>query len=185
MLSRWWTGNDEASVFWRASQSGGRATVRHRKGRKTQGHYGDVVSTDPNSAPFTQLITPELKRGYSKDSIHNLLDKPAHAKQQAVEKMIRQAKDASDKAGTPYWMLIMRRNMKVEFAFFPYKLYHALCVLNCFPKTPKPFLTLTAFVRGKSKKDQVKVQLVGMRLNHFLRSVDPGDIRILVHKLGV
>ncbi|MBM3120244.1 MAG: hypothetical protein FJ006_12010, partial [Chloroflexi bacterium] len=46
-LSLWWTHGERDDVFWRSSMSGGRATVRAKKGQKTAYQNGDITATDP------------------------------------------------------------------------------------------------------------------------------------------
>src|SRR3954464_11883516 len=75
-LSLWWTDGERDDVFWRTSQSGGRATSRTKKGKKTKNSYGDICAVDPIGQPLLDLITFEVKRGYNKDSFTDLLDKP-------------------------------------------------------------------------------------------------------------
>jgi hypothetical protein len=78
-LSLWYTQDEKkphSDVFWRTSQSGGRATTRAKKGKKTAYAYGDVTFTDPIGQPFISKCLLELKRGYTKDiSILDFLDK--------------------------------------------------------------------------------------------------------------
>lgn len=74
-LSLWWTEQERDDIFWRSSQSGGRATVRGRKGKSTAGSYGDITALDPIGEPLIANFCLELKRGYSQDTdILNMLD---------------------------------------------------------------------------------------------------------------
>jgi len=78
-LSLWWTQDFDKprdDVFWRCSQSGGRATTRAKKNIKTAYSYGDVTFIDPIGKPFIDSCLVELKRGYTNDiSILDFLDK--------------------------------------------------------------------------------------------------------------
>src|SRR4051812_44502266 len=74
-LSSWWVPNRE-DIFWRTSNSGGRATVRGKTGKTTKGQYGDICATDPVGQPLIDTIMFELKRGYSQFSIMDVIDKP-------------------------------------------------------------------------------------------------------------
>ena len=73
-LSLWWTDQERDDIFWRSSNSGGRATVRAKVGRTTAGQYGDVAAIDFDGLPLLELMTMELKRGYSKNTIQDLVD---------------------------------------------------------------------------------------------------------------
>src|SRR5271166_5739903 len=77
-LSLWWTQDQSPpndAVFWRTSNSGGRATTRKKLGKKTKGQYGDITAIDPIGQPLIDFVTIEIKRGYNKASIIDLLDK--------------------------------------------------------------------------------------------------------------
>lgn len=75
-LSLWWTGGERDDVFWRTSGSGGRATRRGRKGLSTAGHCGDIGASDPIGEPLMKLCAWEVKRGYSRFTIQDILDAP-------------------------------------------------------------------------------------------------------------
>ena len=67
-LSLWWTGGERDDVFWRTSQSGGRATQRAKSDLKTAYSYGDITFIDPIGKPFCDLLVLEAKRGYTNTS---------------------------------------------------------------------------------------------------------------------
>ena len=55
-LSLWYTEGERDDIFWRSSQSGGRATTRAKKGKKTAASYGDITALDNRGEPFTDLF---------------------------------------------------------------------------------------------------------------------------------
>lgn len=66
LLTKWWLRDDdpEDTIFWRTAGSGGRATVRGKRGRRTsKQHCGDIAALDDQGRALTDLITFELKRG--------------------------------------------------------------------------------------------------------------------------
>ena len=67
-LSLWWTEGSRDDVFWRSSNSGGRATARRKRGQRTAGQHGDIAATDPVGEPFLKVVTIELKAGYGRGS---------------------------------------------------------------------------------------------------------------------
>ena len=127
-LSRWWSNGASEDVFWRTSNSGGRASTAKRKMKNS---YGDIMAIDPSGQPFIDLVTVEVKRGYSGTSIMDLLDKKADAAKQTWEKWIEQAEQASNKAATPYWWLITRRDRRREMAFMEHGLFVKLGLDQC------------------------------------------------------
>ena len=121
-LSEWWTRDRRDDVFWRTAGSGARATTRGKRGRKTAGAAGDVCATDPIGDPFTRLITLELKRGYNAAHLHALLDRAPHAATQLYEDWLAQAERSAKNAGTPYWWLVHRRDLREAVLTMPLEL---------------------------------------------------------------
>ena len=118
-LSHWWSGGERDDLFWRTANSGGRATVRGRKGSQTAGHYGDICATDPSGEPLLRLFAWELKRGYSKDTLADLLDKPPKAKTQRYEEWILKAESVRKQAGACFWALVIRRDRRLPLILIP------------------------------------------------------------------
>ena len=118
-LSLWWTGGKSDSTFWRTSNSGGRATVRGKKGKRTKNHYGDVMAVEPEGQPFIDAVTVELKRGYNRVTIQDLLDKPKGAAKQEWEKWIKQAQKSAKDAGSESWLLVVKRDRRESLACYP------------------------------------------------------------------
>lgn len=121
-LSLWWSGGREDDLFWRTSNSGGRATTRHKKGKATRAHYGDVSATDDDGKPFTQMFCVELKRGYNRSSIQDLMDPPKRKgsiKKPLYQQWFEKASDTSEKAGALCWLLVVRRDHRIPIVFMP------------------------------------------------------------------
>ena len=118
-LSLWWTNGEDDFVFWRTANSGGRATVRAKKGKKSDGHCGDVCAVNPIGQPFIDLVTPEIKRGYNNDTFHALLDAPPTAASSKYETWIIKARDAAKRQGSYSWCLIHRRDRRRPLILFP------------------------------------------------------------------
>lgn len=125
-LSLWWTGGEADDVFWRTSQSGGRATIRQRKGKATAGAYGDIAATDERGVPFLRFMVLELKRGYNRCVLHDLLDKPANASLQGYEKWIEQAKASQTQAGSRFWAIIHKRDRREPLIVVSYEMWNVL-----------------------------------------------------------
>lgn len=160
-LSLWWSGGTRDDIFWRSSNSGGRATVRGRQGKGTFGHCGDVAAVDPIGLPLLKTVTLELKRGYSKCSVADLLDEGKGRKPTEFEGFLVQAREAAARAGTPFWMLIQRRDSKQAVVFMPIELY---AKLREDEHAPAPRLNLRVALRGKPAES-----IIGMRWDVFLR----------------
>ena len=60
-LSNWVSGGKESNLFWRSSQSGGRATVLLRKGERLSQHAGDICAINPDGEPFAKVFFVEAK----------------------------------------------------------------------------------------------------------------------------
>jgi hypothetical protein len=166
-LSLWWSNNKRDDIYWRTSNSGGRATVRAKKGGTTKGQYGDVCATDPIGQPLLDLITLELKRGYPKANLHDLLDRTERSAQGLFEKWINKAMVDSEKSGSAYWAIISRRNNRDALITMPWELFTKLEVLrnNALPQ-----------LKLKSREIVIGSTL----LSDFFECVSPKMIRRLV-----
>jgi len=116
-LSEWWSdaveGTPRDDLFWRASQSGGRATQRAKSGKRTAGSYGDIAAVDPVGAPLLKVFTLELKRGRSHGDIGDMLDIPLTGyKKRPFEKTLEQAVGSHKLAGSMSWLLISQRDRR-------------------------------------------------------------------------
>lgn len=182
-LSKWWTGSDDESVFWRTSQSGGRATLRRRKGKKTSGQCGDICSIHPSSRYMTELFTIECKRGYGDSGPGDMMDRPKVMRNQqnqvTFEKFLEQTIIAHVNEKTPFWMLIHRRDKHESMVYFPARLRKYIEGLN-----PLPMPSFEMDVRiNVSDGGKFQISFVGMTLRSFLTRVTPKDIKRLWRNL--
>jgi hypothetical protein len=111
-LSLWWSEGKADDWFWRLGGSGGRATNRAKSGRNTANGYGDIAAQCPEAQKLLNIVTFELKRGFNRISIQDLLDKPNGPNQ--MRDFIEQAKRSASLAGTPFWVLVFRRDLREE-----------------------------------------------------------------------
>jgi hypothetical protein len=118
-LSYWWSDGERDDIFWRTAGSGARATQRNRVGKTTPGQHGDVAAIDPDGRAFTAVVTVSLKRGWSRYTLHDLLDRPAWARMPEWEKWIMEAELDAQAAGTPYWMIIAKRDRREPLLVAP------------------------------------------------------------------
>lgn len=159
-LSLWWTGGRRDDIYWRTSTSGGRATSRAKKGKKTHGQYGDIQATDPRGAPFLRLFTVELKRGYPQASPLELLDSPG--KKSMWLEFLKQVKRDARRAGSPYWMLIHKRDRKETLVYLPWEI--AVILVAEYP-VPRLSIHLS------------NSRVMATTLSEFLRVTPPKSIR--------
>jgi len=111
-LSLWWSEGKADDWFWRLGGSGGRATNRAKSGRNTANGYGDIAAQCPEAQKLLNIATFELKRGFNRISLQDLLDKPNGPNQ--MRDFIEQAKRSASLAGTPFWVLVFRRDLREE-----------------------------------------------------------------------
>lgn len=174
-LSLWMTNGRDDDQLWRSSQSGGRATSRAKKGKKTKGHSGDTVATGKHGRRLLKLVTMEIKRGYNRDAnVHTLLDlRPATDAVQTYEDWLTQAHTAAYRAGTPFWWLIHRRDRRAAVLYMPFRLWDKL---RGFVKDIEPLVAFQCRVRrgrvGKKMKTHY-FNVVGMPLDTFLTQCPP------------
>lgn len=125
-LSLWWTHGKRDDVFWRSSQSGGRATKRSAQGKKTAGSYGDITALDPIGKPFLDLFTVELKVGKSHGHPMEMLDAPRSPATTRWERTLAQAIQSHQEAGSGAWLLICQRNRRIPMVYVDARVVLAL-----------------------------------------------------------
>jgi hypothetical protein len=177
-LSEWWTNGERSDIFWRTSASGGRATIRTKSGRKTHGQYGDVCATDPIGQPLIDFVNVELKKGYSRDTIADVIDKSPRAKIQTYEKWMRKSEDdaiASGKEGWAWWV-IHQRHRRELMIYLPETQYKKL-----FPKPPEIGSLFSPYILADiGVYPPYENYIVGVKLEQWLVFVKPKMIREMV-----
>lgn len=163
VLSRWWTGGENDSVFWRTPNSGGRATARTKSGKKSKNTYGDLLATDPDGQPLVDLVCLELKKGYSTDHIHSLLDMRGGTPLPLYGKWFVKIQETARAAGVPHWMLIAKRDRRESLVFFSLSMWKDLI-------NDAATLPLQLELEGIPS-------VGGCTLHDFLRWVRPNDVR--------
>ena len=118
-LSMWWTEGERNDVFWRTSNSGGRATVRRRGGKSTFGQYGDIQATDPIGQPLIDACSLELKVGYGNYSFLDMLDRSSESNERQYEKFLKQSVEDAKKGGAKWPVIISKRDRKVPIITIP------------------------------------------------------------------
>ncbi len=172
-LSLWWTGGKEDNIFWRSTTSGARATVRAKKGLKTPNSYGDVCAIDPSGDSLINLVSIELKRGYSSQlTIQDLLDS-----NQAEPLLLKFWKQAErDKAiGERSWSwLIFQRDRRQACIVFNRTFWNFLTSYTGSLKYSKNFRLL---LKIACVSEKIHYNLYVMRLSEFLHWIDPEIFR--------
>lgn len=181
-LSRWWTGGQRDDVFWRSSQSGGRATQRMKKGLRTYGSYGDIAAVDPIGEPLLKVFTIELKRGRSHGSPGDLIDCPCREVPQPFEQCLAQAMRSAEHAGSHGWMLILRRDCKVPIVCINRETIRAL--EGSF-SAKLPFVRFRWPLRLEREHRRKTVAFQVMLLDDFLNTLNPSAVRTLGKAVAV
>lgn len=178
-LSLWWTQDDEEptdAVFWRTSMSGGRATVRQKKGKKTKNQLGDICATDPAGQPFMDLVSLELKRGYSTRSLADLFDQTVSAGGRDYEEWITKLIRTQKLANACSWLLIVCRNKRAAAVYMPLYLHEGLDRVGASLGACHPRIQVDSALEG----DRLLRTIVGVRLLDFMGRVKPAHVRQLV-----
>ncbi len=180
-LSEWWTSGDRSDIFWRTAGSGARATTRAKQGKATSGQYGDITAIDPVGMPLIDLITLELKRGYTKASFHDALDRDRHVVQE-WEGFVDKAYTSHQAAGSYAWGLIARRDRRTAWFWCPRHLLAALRNVGAFARKPRPWLECTLQIRHTTGAQWHSI--AGMPFELFLEAVKPVHIKNLTRELA-
>lgn len=110
-LSLWWTEGARDDIFWRTAASGARHTQRKKRGVSTHGQAGDVAATDPLGAPFLEKYHVEIKKGYNRCSVQDLLDQPSGG--QVREWLVKAAQEAVMKKVLIIWKRDRRETIAI------------------------------------------------------------------------
>lgn len=171
-LSSWWTDGKRTDVFWRTGGSGGRAKVRGRSGQGTYGQHGDIAATDPIGDALISLLCIEIKRGYSKSSVADVLYQPlprgsSPPAPQKMDAFLEQTRESWKQSGSFAWLLIHRRDQRQPVVFMPeffWKIIKRHVMYNC-----ETYLVL--YDQGE--------RIFGVMLKDFLSSISPKFIKEL------
>jgi hypothetical protein len=172
-LSLWWSkglgGKPRDDIFWRSSQSGGRATQRFKKGVRTYGSYGDIAAVDPIGEPLLKLFTIELKRGSSHGSPGDLLDFKADNKCHPWMKCLLQTVRSCIQAGSHGWMMICRRDHRQAMVYIDRDSARSL-------EACAWFLGCPVVARFDLRCETTRIRFVALPLEDFLARVSPAQI---------
>jgi hypothetical protein len=169
LLSKWCSGGKSDAIFWRTSTSGARATVRAKKGLETPNSYGDVNAIDPIGIPLIDLVSIELKRGYSEQlTIQDLLD--SKQKEPLLLKFWKQA-ERDRLLGKRHWSwLIFQRDRKRACIVFNRSFWDFLVGYTGNLAYSKSFRLL---LKLGCVSEKIHYSLYIMRLSEFLHWIDP------------
>jgi len=176
-LSLWWSNGKTDDIFWRTASSGGRATQRSKQKASTFGQYGDVQATDPQGQPLIDLCTIEIKVGYSRQTIFDLVDKLPTETQQTYKKFIQQAKQDNANSDSHYWILITKRRYKETLIIMPTNLYLQLKMNGSHIAKAKPAFQ---FMLDGERKGSIW-KLYGTTLTQFFKHTRPKEIKDLIN----
>lgn len=176
-LSTWFSKTNRDDLFWRSAGSGGMATNRRFAGKQTANHVGDIAVADPEGAPLLELVSIELKRGYSKINFADSFDSLPQARVQPWEEFILQANRDATAAGAFSWWLIARRDRRETLVFMPFKLYRKFLEVGCLFSTP-PCAKLHVSI-----KDSGEFRLFCTSLGNLLHSVERRHILKILKNL--
>lgn len=178
-LGLWWSFGEDDDVFYRSVTSGARATVRMRKGKHTRGQYGDITPVIGKSGhQFTDLVTVELKFGYAYATMFDIADRRVGAALQIWEKFITKAITGSKNSGSPYWMLITKRDWHSPWVTLPYSILAPLKYHSGYKVLPAPYIRSTLLVRDTMQTSMV-VETIGFRFDSFKKYFHPsGFVRL-------
>ena len=101
--------DERDDLFWRSAISGGRATVKFKKGKKNLTQVGDITAIDPLGSKLTDKFVIECKRYKSVKWDSLIYGLP---KKDGVIAFWRQAQDAADKVNK-IPLLIIKANGKI------------------------------------------------------------------------
>ena len=177
-LSEWWTAEEKDpkdGIFWRTSNSGGRATVRGRVGKETKDQHGDITAIDPIGSPLLRFTCIECKRGYAGFSINDLIDKPEKAKESKYAEWIDKAKSCRRLSKSLFWMLVVRRDRRLPIVLIPQDMKDELLHFGSLLIRSHPHIEIQVTIKDKIE------YIYCTTLDEFFRRVDRSTILRVVN----
>lgn len=139
-LSEWWTSGERQDIFWRSSQSGGRATQRRKQNKSTHNSASDISYIDEIGKPLIDFAIIEIKRGYNKLlDLLSVIDGKKTNKPIVLLEWFEKAKREAKENNRPCVIIIIRRDYKEYCVLIDY--ISALDIQYCANKSPKNFIT--------------------------------------------
>ena len=170
LLSLWYTEGERDDIFWRTSQSGGRATQRRKSQVSTANSAGDVGYLDDLGKPFVDCTLVELKRGYSDElDLLKIIDKPKN-KRHTLLIWWAKAIDEAAQTGRDFVWLIIRRDFCEPAIVISNEMYYRVIKWNGKPNPDTLILTLSL----TEEAGALKIML----LDSFLDWIDPEFFKV-------
>lgn len=120
-LSLWWSNGESDNIFWRSASSGAFATIRNKKGKTSDGSYGDISAINEIGYALINFATFELKTGYNDMCLLSEID--SDAKKLSFRNALNQVVNDSNLAGNnPF--LVINRDRKQPCIFFEKKIFN-------------------------------------------------------------
>jgi hypothetical protein len=180
-FSLWWSNGKRDDIFWRTSNSGGRATVRDRVGKDTFGQCGDIQATDPVGQPFLDCFTIELKRGYNSANVIDMLNKKEGAAEQKWEGFYSQVLGDAVRAQSLSWMLVWRTDRRDALVYIPNSIANRIIIVQGLRRHSGHLNSIPCLKGRLLLKSGAKVFPFICRLEDFLDAVNPNNIRRVLH----
>ena len=168
-LSLWWTDGARDDVFWRTSQSGGRATTRAKAGKALQakGAYGDIAAIDPVGEPLINAVSIEVKRGYNRFSLQDLMDGTPAEERYGLASFLDQARRDAAASGRE-WLLIWKRDRRAPLVFYTRQVLNKLESLGL-AWGPPPAQARVCTLWDFATSTEIVVAQLDMFLDNFSR----------------
>jgi hypothetical protein len=175
-LSLWWTYGESRAMFRRTQMSGGKATVRSKKKKKTPYEYGDITFSEPEGKPLIDFLLIENKTGY-KDTVNVLdfIDSPK--KHPQLLKWWWKCEKEREEAGRWYSILVFRRTRKSKCVMISTELF------TLFEDWCGEFTQTTIdlfYTAGVLKSNELLGQWTVVRLNDLLGWITPETITAIL-----
>lgn len=175
-LSLWWSEGKRDDIFWRSSQSGGRATFRGKKGKDTFGSHGDIAALDPIGAPLIKLFCFELKTGKSHGAPEDLIYRKMPNGKSKFEKTLAQANASTKAAKAGWWILICRKLGGRVMIYFPSDFSPEISNISwCRLRAGTPFIRYRV-----ATKEFGVMTFYGCDFDHFLNAFPSSEIMEMV-----
>ncbi len=130
MFSLWISGGTREDLLWRTAMSGGRATIKRRKGKSADSQAGDIGSVDPMGDWMVSTFLIEAKRYHSFEWHRDVAEPTTATSQKATKRPLEiflHTREEATKSGRLAPMVVLRGDRCPDLVLTTGKGYRKLC----------------------------------------------------------
>ena len=144
-----------------------------KSGKRTTNAYGDLAAEDPSITPFIKVFTVEAKRGSSYGHPADLLDTRPSKAVRPFEACLNQARNSAVDAGSLMWLLVARRDYRIDMVYAPIELHKRLDNGKWLKRPP---VTVFNMMVNQEDKTTSRFHFFSMPMLYFFENMNPEEV---------